>query len=96
MRIFIRTNSKGFVYYQNNFPFDPIDGTGKTEEEMLEEGYLLESIPQIDQVEGKLGYLYYTPEKGFWTEYIDKIQKISIEDRVSELENYILSTEGVI
>ena len=55
-------------------PFDAKDGLGMTEEELLKVGFLLDEIPDPAVIEGKIPEAHYTPEKGFWYEYIDAPQ----------------------
>ena len=50
-------------------PFDVKEGLGKSEEELLKEGYLLDEIPEPKQIEGKVAMPHYTPGKGFYYEY---------------------------
>lgn len=52
-------------------PFDAKQGFGKTEEELLQFGFLLDEIPEPEVVEGKIAEAHYTPERGFWYEYVD-------------------------
>ena len=44
--IYFKTGGNGAVVYQNYMPFDPKFGLGKTQEELLQTGYLVESIPE--------------------------------------------------
>ena len=55
----------------HNLPFDPVDGLGKTETELLQTGVLLEEIPEPEQRQGKIALPYYTPAQGFYYEYED-------------------------
>lgn len=52
-------------------PFDEKEGLKMTEEELMQIGYLLDEIPEPEPVEGKIPEPHYTPEKGFWYEYVD-------------------------
>lgn len=46
---------------------------GKTEEQLLETGYIVDSVPQVPPMQGKDGMLYYNPEtKEFYFEYVDR------------------------
>lgn len=67
---FIKTeNTK--VVYTHFMPFDEKDGLKKTEEELLQEGYLIDEIPEPDRQEGKIAEAHYTPEQGYYYEYVD-------------------------
>lgn len=55
-----------FIHY---LPFDEKNGMGKTEEELLKEGYLVDEIPEAEEKEGMVAVMYYEPQKGFWYEY---------------------------
>ena len=74
MKKFIKTENDKvtFIHY---LPFDEKNGMGKTEEELLKEGYLVDEIPEAEQIDGKIPILYYTKEKDFWYEYIDTLSK---------------------
>lgn len=67
---FIRTEN-GKVELIHYMPFDKRHGLGKTEEELLKEGYLLDDIPEPQRLEGRIAEAHYTPEDGFYYEYID-------------------------
>lgn len=67
---FIKTeNTK--VVFTHFMPFDEKYGMKKTEEELLKEGYLIDEIPEPEQQEGKIAEAHYTPEKGYYYEYVD-------------------------
>lgn len=70
-KVFITVNETGRVMFTHYMPFDVKEGLGKTEEELLKEGYLLDEIPEPQRIEGKIAEAHYTPEKGFFYEYID-------------------------
>lgn len=57
--IFIKVDKINKVTFQHFIPFDEINGLHKTEEELLQEGYLVESIPEPEQIEGKIPILKY-------------------------------------
>lgn len=65
------TVESGKVQLIHCMPFDAKEGLGKTEEELLKKGYLLDDIPEPQRIEGKIAEAHYTPEKGFYYEYID-------------------------
>jgi hypothetical protein len=70
-------------------PFDDINGLGKTEEELLQIGYLVDEVPEPEQIEGKSSMMFYTPERGFWFEYIDipKTPEQLQAEKIDQLEN---------
>ena len=68
---YIEVNENGKVNFIHYLPFDEVEGLGKTEEELLETGFLLDEIPEPEGIEGKNAIAYYTAEKGFWYEYVD-------------------------
>src|SRR5699024_6182997 len=60
----------GFVHYM---PFHEVHGMGKSKEELEQEGILVDSIPEPQQIEGKSAVLHFNPEtKDLWYEYEDK------------------------
>ncbi|MBK5244279.1 MAG: hypothetical protein JJE18_04510 [Eubacteriaceae bacterium] len=93
--IFIKTlenNSIDFIHYM---PFDPVNGMGKTEEELLQVGFLVEEIPEPEQTEGMSSMMFYTAMNGFWFDYeeIPKTpEQIQIE-KVTELQTDLLNTK---
>lgn len=68
---FITIDEVGRVQLIHCMPFDTKDGLGMTEAELLKVGYLVDEIPESQVLEGKIAEAYYTPEKGFWYEYVD-------------------------
>lgn len=71
----------GFIHYQ---PFDSENGLGKTQEQLNQEGILIDEMPQpIDN--GKIPLMYYNPmTKTIFYEYIDKPK--TQEDIYKELQ----------
>lgn len=61
METFIRIdkNNKGMITYIHSAPFDPVNGMGKSRDELLKEGYLIEDFPAPKMVEGKRAIPYY-------------------------------------
>ena len=65
-------------------PFDANDGLGKTEQELLQTGYLLDDIPEPEKIEGKTPEAHYTTETGFYYEYIENPQQnMTLADSVN-------------
>lgn len=59
-----------FVHYM---PFDEINGLHKTREELEQEGYLIDSIPELETPEGKVPVLFFNPTtKTVFYEYVDR------------------------
>ena len=52
-------------------PFDAVNGLHKTEAELLQEGALVDEVPDPQVIAGKTAMPYYTPERGFYYEYVD-------------------------
>ena len=76
----------GFIHHK---PFDEKDGLGKTEEELLQIGALVDEIPEPEQKDGKIPVMYYDPENNkIYYEYEDK--PLSPEERIALLEQAIL------
>lgn len=70
--IYIKTDSENRVNYTHYIPFDPIHGLGKTEAELLQDGHLVEIIPEPTEIQGKIHVLKFTVDKGVYYEYIDR------------------------
>ncbi|PKM61434.1 MAG: hypothetical protein CVU99_03555 [Firmicutes bacterium HGW-Firmicutes-4] len=69
--IYIKTDENNFVESINFKPFDSEHGLGKTEADLLIEGFLVESIPEPDQIEGQSAKMFYTEADGFTFQYED-------------------------
>lgn len=59
------------IEFIHHAPFDPTYGLDKTEEELKEEGLLVEGIPVPEVLPGKRAELKYTAERGLYYEYVD-------------------------
>jgi hypothetical protein len=57
----IKEDGSDEVNYIHNFPFDPILGLGKSEAELRNWGYLVDSIPAQAPQPGQTSKLYYNP-----------------------------------
>lgn len=69
--IFVKTNETNEVVMSHTNPMDPIEGLGKTEEELRAEGFVfefLEDVPRTGKREGYRAVTYCDGEK-FWFEY---------------------------
>lgn len=79
------TENRAIVNFIHYYPFDEVDGLGKTAEELGQTGILVESVPQETIQPGKLSVLYVNPQtKELWYEYIDV--PLSAEERIAQLE----------
>lgn len=76
--------SIGFIHYM---PFDSVNGLGKTQAQLEQEGILIDSIPEPQILEGKSPIMYVNPmRKEIFYEYID-IPKTKEELQAEEIEN---------
>ena len=99
--IYIKPNNyDGFdVHY---IPFDEVYGLGKTEEELLQEGYLVESIPEPEVIEGKAPVMKYDPATNtVYYEYVDippapKTAEQLIADQQAEINNLTIVIADII
>ncbi|WDU84192.1 hypothetical protein [Caloramator sp. Dgby_cultured_2] len=85
----------GFIH---NFPFHPQHGLGKTQEELEQEGILIEELPEPQQIEGKIAVLYCNPvTKDVWYEYEDRplTKEEQLELQIKTLQETILELLGV-
>lgn len=96
MKKFIQIDSQNRVSFINYFPFDAESGMGKTESELLEIGHLVDDMPEIVARQGETGEYRYRPETNTVdVEYFDlkptteEIEKIKMEQRISQLEAVI-------
>lgn len=84
----------GMIHYM---PFDEENGLGKTEDELSQEGILIEELPELETIENKIPVLYCNPTtKEVWYEQVDADipptpRETPLEQRVSEQEQQIQS-----
>lgn len=70
--IYIEVDNENTVVFTHFLPFSDEYGMGKTEQELTEKGYLVESIPQSETVEGKESITKYDPSTNtFSFVYVD-------------------------
>ena len=82
---FIQDEKGMRVNFIHNMPFDEKYGFGKTEQELLQIGALVDSIPGPQQIEGKTAVLYYNAQtNSVYYEYIDK--PLSDQGRIAQIE----------
>lgn len=90
MPVFFQTDSTGEVVYRNNFPFHESFGMRMTEEELLEIGYLVESVPEPTHQEGKTSTLFYKDgefEYVYTNNVPDAVPVDNTNQRIEQLEN---------
>lgn len=68
--IFIKIADNNEILEINNFPFDEVHGLGKTEDELLKEGILVQSIPEPDVIANKAPVLKYDGSNLYY-EYVE-------------------------
>lgn len=87
METFIRVDkSTGMITYTHSCPFDPVNGMGKSRDELLKDGFLVEDFPEPKLVEGKRAIPYYdiyTKEVTYKYTLIPD----SADDKIKYLEN---------
>lgn len=71
----------------HNMPFDPVYGLGKTEAELMQMGALVDDVPDPEHRPGKTAMAYYTPEKGFYYEYVDAPAGPASSDDIATLNS---------
>lgn len=96
--IFVRVKDSDVleIHYQ---PFDPVYGLGKTEEELLKEGILVDSVPEPEYIEGKASVLKYDQAEGkLYYEYEDipLTGEALLEQKVKQLEEQLRITQEAI
>lgn len=85
------TETKALVQGMHYDPFHPVDGFGKTQEELEAEGHIFVERSDIPEPEnnGKAPRLYINPQtKEMWYEYeeIPKTPEELLLERIAELE----------
>lgn len=79
------TETRAIVNFIHYKPFDPVDGMGKTKEQLEQTGAVLGTLPEQQAYEGKRPVLYINPQtKETWYEYVDI--PLPTEERIAELE----------
>ena len=75
--IFIKTNQDNVIELYHYMPFDKDNGLGKTRDELLSIGYLVDSVPDIESIDGKAAVVKYINDD-FKVEYVD-VKKSEVE-----------------
>lgn len=88
--IFIQTNDDQSISLIHYMPFDEKYGLHKTEKELLEIGYLVNTVPEKYEgviPDGKMPILKYNGSEFFW-EMVDEIKRPkSLQDLENEITN---------
>ena len=96
--IYIETQN-GKVTYQHFMPFSQKYGLGKTEEELKETGYLVESVPEEytgEVPEGKRPELHYNGSEFSWV-MVDKPKDPENQsNKIADLEAQLQSTNQAV
>jgi hypothetical protein len=87
--IFIKFKSQEdtTIEFIHHIPFDPVYGLDKTEEELNEEGLLVEELPVPESLPGKREVLKYSVERDLYYEYIDNL--ITPEQEVENMKKQV-------
>lgn len=96
--IFIRTDENQKVEFIHYKPFDEKLGLKKTKEQLLKEGYLIESDPSPEVREGFNAIKYYDPNTNSIYFKYEKQKEIinepTLEERISDLELALAAQMG--
>ncbi|QSB48759.1 hypothetical protein [Parageobacillus toebii] len=83
--IYIEVDENGLVKFTHYKPFDEKDGLGKTEEELRQTGYLVESIPEQENIPNKVPVLKFDKNsEEFYYEYVDR--PLTTEEKLELME----------
>lgn len=84
--VYIKVNEDYKVDYVHCMPFDEVHGLGKSKDELLIDGFLVESIPeQPVEIIGKKHELCFTIEKGLYYDSVDR--ELTDQEKLDQLEN---------
>jgi hypothetical protein len=83
----IESANKARVVYTHYMPFHEVHGLHKTVEELEQEGFLIEAIPEPETRENTLAILYIDPEtKYLWFEYTPYTPQLTPDEKIEKLE----------
>lgn len=93
--VFIQADNTGLVTFVHYVPFDPVNGLGKTAEELEQEGILVEFIPDANAPAGKDAVMKVdlTTKEVFY-EYVDRPE--TSEEKVERLEQQLIMTTALL
>ena len=96
--VYIETNENTQVVYQHFMPFDSVYGLGKTEEELLQTGYLVESVPEYTEEipSGKSAELHYDGAEFSWVLVDVPEEPETLENRINKLEIQQAATDSAV
>lgn len=85
--VYVRVDKKtNMVIFVHKMPFDPVNGLGKTRDELLKTGFFISHFPEPAMKIGKRAIPYYDYEKKEVTyEYINL--PLSEKDRLDMMED---------
>lgn len=96
--IFIRTEDNKIVY-THYIPFDETYGLGKTEDELKQDGYLVDNIPSYEGEvpEGKFPEVRYDGESFSWV-MVDKpkSREEETQEKISALQTQLDATNEAL
>lgn len=96
--IFIRTEDNRIVY-THYMPFDETYGLGKTEDELKQDGYLVDAIPNYEGEvpEGKIPEVRYDGENFSWV-MVDKpkSREEETQEKISALQTQLDATNEAL
>lgn len=95
--IFVKLENNEPTGYINYQPFDEKYGLGKTKEELLQTGILVDSIPEPEQIEGKVPVLKYDGTNLYY-EYQDAPidEMTALKRQVVEQERAIMELTALL
>ena len=86
---FLQVDDTGRVMLIHNMPFDAVNGMGKTKDELLQMGVLVDEVPEPERIDGKIPLPYYTAEHGLYYEYEDAPPEPASTKDIEELRAQI-------
>lgn len=98
------TNQKYIEIHQDNMvskihhmPFHEKHGAGKTEEELLSTGFLVDEIPVAEDREGFISNLHYDPITAqFDFQYLPHVPELTSEERIEAIEQSQIEQDEAI
>lgn len=89
--IYIKTDSNRRITAIHYNPFDPVQGTGETREEMEKTGFFVDEVPEPSNITGRRAIAMYNPDtRKIYYEYVgiplsDKERLDLLEDSMNEI-----------
>lgn len=95
--IYIKLDTLNNIEFVHNLPFDDNLGLKKSKEELLKEGILVDSIPEPEQIEGKVPILKYNGTSLYY-EYQDAPidEMTALKKQVAEQEQAIMELTALL